>query len=114
MYKKKWGSSLEINRCKWFPSDQTLDLKALLNNNDISGFGFTLYSKSKYHPYFSFKNYFYNEEDINQEIFTFGGMRQVEKYILHWGLSILFDDDSIDISKDFASFLVLWWYFSEF
>ena len=66
----------------------------------------TLYAKSKYHPYISFKNYLFNQEDSNQEIFTFGGMRQVNKYILHWGLSILLDDDSIEISKDNASFFV--------
>lgn len=99
LFKKKWGSSIEINKTKWLSSDNSL------LSNDKVGIGFTLYSKTKYNPYVSFKNYFF-EDDSNQEIFTFGGMRQVNQYILHWGLNIWLDDDSTEISKDNASFFV--------
>ena len=99
LFKKKWGSSIEINKTKWLSSDNSLLY------NDKVGIGFTLYSKTKYNPYVSFKNYFF-EDESNQEIFTFGGMRQVNQYILHWGLNIWLDDDSTEISKDNASFFV--------
>lgn len=99
LFKKKWGSSIEINKTKWLSSDNSL------LSNDKVGIGFTLYSKTKYNPYVSFKNYFF-EDESNQEIFTFGGMRQVNQYILHWGLNIWLDDDSTEISKDNASFFV--------
>ena len=98
--KKKWGSSLEFNKTKWLTSND------VLLNNDKVGIGFTLYSKSKYHPYISLNNYFFNEDDSNQEIFTFGGLRQIDQYIMHWGWSILLDDDSLEISKNNASFFV--------
>ena len=99
LFKKKWGSSIEFNKTKWLSSDNSL------LSNDKVGIGFTLYSKTKYNPYVSFKNYFF-EDESNQEIFTFGGMRQVNQYILHWGLNIWLDDDSTEISKDNASFFV--------
>ena len=98
-FRKKWGSSIEINKTEWLVSETSL------LSNDKVGLGFTLYSKTKYNPYISFKNYFF-EDESSQEIFTFGGMRQVNQYIMHWGLNIWLDDNSIEISKDNASFFV--------
>ena len=99
IFKKKWGSCIEFNKTTWSSSANSL------LSNDKVGVGFSLYSKSKYHPYFSFKNYFF-DDDSNQELFTFGGMRQVNQYIMHWGFNLWLDDDSIEISKDNASFFV--------
>ena len=98
-YKKKWGASIDISKTKWFTSNDLL-------NNDNEGIGFTLYSKTKYHPYFSFNNYFFNDDNSNQESITFGGLRQINRYIMHWGWSIILDYDNLEIRKDNASFFI--------
>ena len=115
-YKKKWGSSIEIKKSKWFSSDPVL-------KNDNMQLGFTLYSKTKYHPYFSFVNVFFDENQVhsqqnnNIEIITFGGMRQINDFIkdpfgrdysviVHWGFNILLEENNFRILKDNASFFL--------
>ena len=109
-YKKKWGSSLEIKKTKWSSSSP------ILKNDNVS-LGFTLYSKTKYHPYFSFINTFFDEAEANQEIITFGGMRQINEFIrdpfgreysviVHWGFNIFLEENNFIILKDNASFFL--------
>ena len=109
-YKKKWGSSLEIKKTKWSSSDPDLI-------NDNVSLGFTLYSKTKYHPYFSFVNIFFDKDEANQEIITFGGMRQIDEFIrgplrreysviVHWGFNIFLEENNFIILKDNASFFL--------
>ena len=101
IYKKRFGASIGISKNEWITSH--------VNNNfsDYSntGMSFTLYSKSKYHPYFTFNNYYY-DDNSNGEVVTFGGITQVNHYIMHWGWSIFFDDNNIEISKDNAIFFI--------
>ena len=109
-YKKKWGSSLEIKKTKWSSSSP------ILKNDNVS-LGFTLYSKTKYHPYFSFVNTFFDEDEANQEIITFGGMRQIDEFIrdpfgrdysviVNWGFNIFLEENNFRILKDNASFFL--------
>ena len=109
-YKKKWGSSLEIKKTKWSSSSPIL-------KNDNVRLGFTLYSKTKYHPYFSFVNIFFDKDEANQEIITFGGMRQIDEFIrdplgreysviVHWGFNIFLEENNFIILKDNASFFL--------
>ena len=101
IYKKRFGASIGISKNEWITSH--------VNNNfsdyNNTGMSFTLYSKSKYHPYFTFNNYYYND-DSNGEVITFGGITQVNNYIMHWGWSIFFDDNNIEFSKDNAIFFI--------
>ena len=109
-YKKKWGSSIEVKKTEWSSSEEIL-------KNDNMSLGFTLYSKTKYHPYFSFVNIFFDKDETNQEIITFGGMRQIDEYIsdpfgnqysaiVHWGFNIFLEDNNFRILKDNASFFL--------
>ena len=79
--------------------------------------GFTLYSKTKYHPYFSFNNIFFNSDEANIETITFGGMRQINDFItdpfdrdysviVHWGFNIFLEENNFRILKDNASFFL--------
>jgi len=109
-YKRKWGSSIDVKKTVWHASNE------LLNNDNVS-FGFTIYSKTKYHPYFSFINVFFDKDEANKEIIAFGGMRQIDEYIadplgnqysavVHWGVNIFLKDNNFEILKDNASFFV--------
>jgi len=116
-YKKKWGSSFDIKKTIWSSSVEIPDGYPNPFNNDNMSFSFTLYSKTKYHPYFSFNNIFFDDDEANIETITFGGMRQIDEFvkdpfgkeysvIIHWGFDILLEENNFGIFKDNASFFL--------
>lgn len=93
IYKKKWGSSVSVKKC---------DSSEFCNT---TGLEFTLYSKSKYHPYISIKNDFFDSDKEHIETFSFGGMRQVNSNIIFWGCDLILNN-GYELTKKKASFFI--------